>query len=62
MRLLPCRLQQPPYPPHRFGLPPARPTADEVAEQIVKQGELRTAGLLTEEEFHQQKVQLLARM
>jgi hypothetical protein len=56
--------QQPsPYgQPNPYAQPQAPLTADEVADQIVKLGELRTAGLLTEPEFQQQKAQLLARM
>ena len=48
--------------PNPYAQPPAPLTAEEVADQIVKLGELRTAGLLTEAEFQQQKAQLLARM
>jgi hypothetical protein len=53
---------QPYAQPNPYAQPPAPLTADEVADQIVKLGELRTTGLLTEAEFHQQKAQLLARM
>ncbi len=53
------------YPPQ--GYPPAnQPTtplsADEVADRIVKLGEMRDTGLLTEIEFQQQKALVLARM
>jgi hypothetical protein len=39
---------------------PARPSVDELHAQLTKLGELRTAGLLTDEEFAAQKARLLA--
>lgn len=64
----------PPPPPfgvlptnHAYGPPvppPAAPslTTDQVADQIVKLGELRVSGLITEAEFAEQKARLLARL
>jgi hypothetical protein len=40
--------------------PAARPSVDELHAQLLKLGELRSAGLLTDEEFAQQKARLLA--
>ncbi|MCX4240319.1 SHOCT domain-containing protein [Paraliomyxa miuraensis] len=59
---------QAPYGQPPYGRPPAPPspptplTAEEVGDQIYKLSELRDAGILTEEEFEQQKAQILARM
>jgi hypothetical protein len=55
---------QPPYPQQAAAAPPARDplTPDEVAQRLFKLDELRIAGLLTDEEFEQQKALLLARM
>ena len=39
---------------------PARPSVDELHAQLTKLGELRTAGLLTDAEFAEQKARLLA--
>jgi hypothetical protein len=39
---------------------PARPSVDELHAQLTKLGELRTAGLLTDGEFAEQKARLLA--
>jgi hypothetical protein len=39
---------------------PARPSVDELHAQLMKLGELRQAGLLTDDEFAEQKVRLLA--
>ena len=53
------RAQAPPAPP---APPPpvARPSVDELHAQLMKLGELRQAGLLTDDEFAQQKARLLA--
>ncbi|HEY7583743.1 MAG TPA: SHOCT domain-containing protein, partial [Acidimicrobiia bacterium] len=40
----------------------ANPSADFIADQIKKLGELRKAGLLTDDEFNEKKRQLLARL
>ncbi len=53
---------QQPYPQQPYPQPPAALTADEVAQWIVKLGEMHAAGLLTDAEFAQQKAQVLARM
>ena len=47
----------PPAPPA-----PAAPSGDDILEQIRKLGELRDAGILTQEEFDSKKADLLARM
>jgi hypothetical protein len=39
---------------------PARPSVDELHARLTKLGELRTAGLLTDAEFAEQKARLLA--
>jgi hypothetical protein len=39
--------------------PAARPSVDELHAQLTKLGELRQAGLLTDDEFAQQKARLL---
>jgi hypothetical protein len=39
---------------------PSRPSVDELHAQLTKLGELRTAGLLTDAEFAEQKARLLA--
>ena len=50
-------------PPQGYPQRPSHPlSADEVAQSIVKLGEMREAGLLTDAEFQQQKAQLLSRM
>ena len=57
--------QSGPYPQAQRPAPPEPPTplsVDEVGEQIAKLDELRRSGILTDEEFQQQKAQLLARM
>lgn len=64
---------QPGYPPPPPGYPypgqaiygpppPARPTTDEVIARLEKLNELRIAGLLTDEEFAQQKARLLEQL
>ena len=40
--------------------PPAAPAAPDMLEQLQKLGELKAAGVLTEEEFAAQKAKLLA--
>ncbi len=50
------------YPQQPAAPQPATLGLDEVAEAIVKLGEMRHAGLLTDAEFEQQKAQVLARM
>jgi hypothetical protein len=42
------------------GAAAARPSVDELHAQLTKLGELRTAGLLTDAEFAEQKARLLA--
>jgi membrane-bound lytic murein transglycosylase B len=46
-------------PPAPAPAPAARPSVDELHAQLTKLGELRQAGLLTDEEFAQQKARLL---
>ena len=46
--------QQPQYAP-----PPAASSTDDMLEQLQKLGELKTAGVLTEEEFQAQKARIL---
>ena len=41
--------------------PPAAPSTDDMLEQLQKLGELKTAGVLTEDEFQAQKAKILAR-
>lgn len=59
---------QQPYPQAGYPAPaaaagmPATLTPDEVAQRLFKLDELRIAGLLTDEEFEQQKAIILARM
>jgi len=59
------RAQAPPVPPPPSAppvpppAPAARPSVDELHAQLMKLGELRQAGLLTDEEFTQQKARLL---
>ncbi|MBP7287001.1 MAG: SHOCT domain-containing protein [Nannocystaceae bacterium] len=63
---------QQPYPsqqPYPAQAPPSQPAAaetplgtDEVAEWIVRLGQMRDAGLLTDAEFEQQKARVLARL
>lgn len=66
---MPPQQHRPPMmgPEHGYApRPPARAssplTTEQVAEQIVKLGELRVAGLLTEAEFTHQKERLLERL
>ena len=47
--------QAPPPPP-----PPAAPAQDDMLTQLQKLGELKAAGVLTEEEFAAQKAKILA--
>ena len=51
------RAQDPP--PPAAPAPAARPSVDELHAQLMKLGELRQAGLLTDEEFAEQKARLL---
>jgi hypothetical protein len=55
---------QQPYPQQPVAAPSAQAalTPDEVAQRLFKLDELRIAGLLTDDEFEQQKALLLARM
>ena len=59
------RAQAPPVPPPPSAppvplpAPAARPSVDELHAQLMKLGELRQAGLLTDEEFAEQKARLL---
>lgn len=46
-------------PPAQAPAPAARPSVDELHAQLTKLGELRQAGLLTDDEFAQQKARLL---
>jgi len=52
---------QPQYAQPQYAPPPAAPSTDDMLEQLQKLGELKTAGVLTEEEFQAQKVKILAR-
>ena len=40
-------------------IPPARPSTDAMLEQLMKLGELKNAGVLTDAEFHTQKAKIL---
>ena len=51
------RAQAPP--PPAAPAPATRPSVDELHAQLMKLGELRQAGLLTDEEFAEQKARLL---
>ena len=53
--------QQPQYAQPQYAPPPAASSTDDMLEQLQKLGELKTAGVLTEEEFQAQKVKILAR-
>ncbi len=55
---------QPGYPPQQGAMPPAAPAGggmspEELAKKLEKLNELRIAGLLSEEEFNQQKARIL---
>jgi hypothetical protein len=52
---------QPQYAQPQYAPPPAAPSTDDMLEQLQKLGELKTAGVLTEEEFQAQKAKILAR-
>ncbi len=58
--------QQPGYPPQQPRLPPAGAapagglSPDDLAKKLEKLNELRIAGLLSEEEFNQQKARILS--
>jgi len=51
--------QQPP-PQQYQEPPPPQPSEDDTLDQLKKLGELKAAGVLTDEEFQQQKARLLA--
>ena len=60
--------QQPQYaqPPQyaeqpQYAQAPTAPSTDDMLEQLQKLGELKTAGVLTEDEFQAQKAKILAR-
>lgn len=53
------RAQSAPPAPAPAPTPVARPSVDELHAQLTKLGELRQAGLLTDDEFAQQKARLL---
>ena len=53
------RAQSAPPAPPPAPAPAARPSVDELHAQLTKLGELRQAGLLTDDEFAQQKARLL---
>ena len=46
--------------PNRVRPPPAAASTDDMLEQLQKLGELKDAGVLTEEEFQAQKAKILA--
>lgn len=55
---------QPGYPPQQGAMPPAAPAGggmspEDLAKKLEKLNELRIAGLLSEEEFNQQKARIL---
>jgi hypothetical protein len=56
--------QQPQYaePPPQYAAPPppAAPSADDRLDQLMKLGELKASGVLTEEEFQAQKAKILS--
>lgn len=57
--------QQPGYPPQQPGYPPPQPSGgglspDDLAKKLEKLNELRISGLLSEEEFNQQKARILS--
>jgi len=49
----------PPQPPYAQPAPPPAPAPDDVYAQLRKLGELKDAGILTEEEFTAKKAKLL---
>ena len=54
--------QQPQYAEQpQYAQAPTAPSTDDMLEQLQKLGELKTAGVLTEEEFQAQKAKILAR-
>lgn len=55
----PPPMQPPMQPPMHMGPPPAGRNVDQLKTELEKLNELRIAGLLTEEEFTQQKARLL---
>src|SRR6476620_8826726 len=44
----------------QYAQAPAAPSTDDMLEQLQKLGELKTAGVLTEDEFQAQKAKILA--
>src|SRR5580765_5120396 len=50
---------QPQYAQPQYAPPPAASSTDDMLEQLQKLGELKTAGVLTEEEFQAQKAKIL---
>lgn len=53
--------QQPQYAEPQYAQPPAATSTDDMLGQLQKLGELKTAGVLTEDEFQAQKAKILAR-
>lgn len=48
--------------PQRAASPASEPRRDDVLAQLTKLGELRTAGVITDEEFAQKKAEFLRRL
>jgi len=52
--------EPPQYAQPQYAPPPAVPSTDDMLKQLQKLGELKDAGVLTEEEFQAQKAKILA--